>query len=178
MVKKLHIDWSNYNLLCEKLILKIAESGYQIDLVVAIMRGGAIPADLISRVLKKNTAYLCAKSYTGEKTEDIYNKEIVFSREISTTVKDMGGKLLLVDDLLDSSRTMREAIKFLKNYGPLKGKIKDIKTAVIWRKPKASKFPCDYIAEDLKEDVWVVQPFEEMESVTISDLKNKNKKKG
>ena len=68
MAKKLHIDWSNYNLLCEKLILKIAESGYQIDLVVAIMRGGAIPADLISRVLKKNTAYLCAKSYTGEKT--------------------------------------------------------------------------------------------------------------
>ena len=90
----------------------------------------------------------------------------------------MGGKLLLVDDLLDSSRTMREALKFLKNYGPLKGKIKDIKTAVIWRKPKASKFPCDYIAEDLKEDLWIVQPFEEMESVTISDLKNKNKKKG
>ena len=176
MAKKLHIDWSNYNLLCEKLILQIAESSYQIDLVVAIMRGGAIPADLISRVLKKNTAYLCAKSYTGEKTEDVYNEKIVFSREISTTVKDMGGKLLLVDDLLDSSRTMREALKFLKNYRPLKGKIKDIKTAVIWRKPKASKFPCDYIAEDLKEDVWVVQPFEEMESVTISDLKNKFKK--
>ncbi len=131
MAKKLHIDWSNYNLLCEKLILQIAESGYQIDLVVAIMRGGAIPADLISRVLKKNTAYLCAKSYTGEKTEDVYNEEIIFSREISTTVKDMGGKLLLVDDLLDSSRTMREALKFLKNYEPLKGQLKDIKTAVI-----------------------------------------------
>ena len=175
MAKKLHIDWSNYNELCEELILKIAESGYQIDIIIAIMRGGAIPAVLISRVLKKDTAYLCAKSYSGEKTEDIQSKEIVFSREISTTVKNMQGNVLLIDDLLDSSRTMTEAIKFLKNYGPLKGKIKNIKTAVIWRKPRAAKFPCDYVVKDLTEDLWVVQPFEKMESVTIADLKNKKK---
>ena len=123
MGNKLHINWSTYNELCEKLILKIAKSGYEIDLIIAIMRGGAIPADLVSRVLKKDTAYLCAKSYSGEKTEDIQNKEIVFSREIATTVKNMKGNLLLIDDLLDSSRTMKEAVKFLKNYPPLKGKI-------------------------------------------------------
>ena len=56
MGNKLYIDWSTYNDLCEKLILKIAESGYKIDIIVAIMRGGAIPADQISRTLKKNTA--------------------------------------------------------------------------------------------------------------------------
>ena len=64
MGNKLHINWSTYNELCEKLILKIAKSGYEIDLIIAIMRGGAIPADLVSRVLKKDTAYLCAKSYS------------------------------------------------------------------------------------------------------------------
>ena len=100
MGNKLYIDWSTYNDLCEKLILKIAESGYKIDIIVAIMRGGAIPADQISRTLKKNTAYLCAKSYSGEKTEDIQSKEIVFSREIATTVKDIQGNILLVDDLI------------------------------------------------------------------------------
>ena len=176
MGNKLHINWSTYNELCEKLILKIAESGYEIDLIIAIMRGGAIPADLISRVLKKDTAYLCAKSYSGEKTEDIQNKEIVFSREIATTIKNMHGNILLVDDLLDSSRTMKEAVKFLKNYPSLKEKIKNIKTAVIWRKPKAGSFHCDYVVEDLKEDLWVVQPFEEMESLTVDDLKKKLKK--
>jgi|TARA_B100000513_G_scaffold84603_1_gene34932 hypoxanthine phosphoribosyltransferase len=176
MGNKLHINWSTYNELCEKLILKIAKSGYEIDLIIAIMRGGAIPADLVSRVLKKDTAYLCAKSYSGEKTEDIQNKEIVFSREIATTVKNMKGNLLLIDDLLDSSRTMKEAVKFLKNYPPLKGKIKNIKTAAIWRKPKAVNFPCDYVVEDLKEDRWIVQPFEESESLTIEDLKKKLEK--
>ena len=176
MGNKLHINWSTYNELCEKLILKIAESGYKIDIIIAITRGGIIPSDLISRVLKKDTAYLCAKSYTGTKTEDIQSKEIVFSREIATTVKEMGGNILLVDDLLDSSRTMKEAVKFLKSYPPLKGKIKNIKTAVIWRKPKAVNFPCDYVVEDLKEDRWIIQPFEEAESLTIEDLKKKLKK--
>ena len=76
MGNKLHINWSTYNELCEKLILKIAKSGYEIDLIIAIMRGGAIPADLVSRVLKKDTAYLCAKSYSGEKTEDIQGEEM------------------------------------------------------------------------------------------------------
>ncbi len=176
MGNKLHIDWSTYNELCEKLILQIAESGYKIDIIVAITRGGIIPSDLVSRVLKKETAYLCAKSYSGEKTEDTQSKEIVFSREIATTVKDMRGNILLVDDLLDSSRTMKEAVKFLKNYPPLKGKIKNIKTAVIWRKPKAANYPCDYVVEDLKEDRWIIQPFEEAESLTIEDLKKKLKK--
>ena len=60
MGNKLYIDWSTYNELCEKLILQIADSGYKIDIIIAIMRGGAIPADLISRVLKKDTAYLTA----------------------------------------------------------------------------------------------------------------------
>ena len=95
MGNKLHIDWPTYNELCKKLILQISKSGYKIDIIVAITRGGIIPADLISRVLKKDTAYLCAKSYSGEKTEDIQSKEIVFSREIATTVKDMRGNLIL-----------------------------------------------------------------------------------
>ena len=176
MGNKLYIDWSTYNDLCEKLILKIAESGYKIDIIVAIMRGGAIPADQISRTLKKNTAYLCAKSYSGEKTEDIQSKEIIFSREIATTVKDIQGNILLVDDLLDTSRTMKEAVKFLKNHPSLKGKIKNIKTAVIWRKPKAADYACDYVVEDLKEDSWLVQPFERAESVLIEDLKKKHQK--
>ena len=47
------------------------------------------------------------------------------------------------------------------------------KTAVIWRKPKAVNFPCDYVVEDLKEDRWIIQPFEEAESLTIEDLKKK-----
>ena len=176
MGNKLHIDWSTYNELCKKLILQISKSGYEIDIIVAITRGGIFPADQVSRVLKKDTAYLCAKSYSGKKTEDIQSKEIVFSREIATTVKKMQGNILLVDDLLDSSRTMTEAVRFLKNYPPLKGKIKNIKTAVIWKKPKAANYPCDYVVEDLKEDLWVVQPFEKMEFVTVEDIKEKLKK--
>ena len=63
MAKKLHIDWSNYNLLCEKLILQIAESGYQIDLVVAIMRGGAIPALQLQLVVGRRCRCRCGRCH-------------------------------------------------------------------------------------------------------------------
>ena len=41
------------------------------------------------------------ESYSGKGTED-QQGELVFSREISSTVQDMGGRLLLCDDLSDT----------------------------------------------------------------------------
>ena len=79
MGNKLHINWSTYNELCEKLILKIAASGYKIDLIIAIMRVERYH-DLVSRVLKKDTAYLCA-SLIQVKKQNIQNKNCIFKRD-------------------------------------------------------------------------------------------------
>jgi hypothetical protein len=32
------------------------------------------------------------------------------------------------------------------------------------------------VVEDLKENLWIIQPFEEMESMTIADIKEELKK--
>ena len=95
---------------------------------------------------------------------------------MSSTVKDLGGNLLLCDDLSDTGTTLNRSIDWLKKYPPLKGKIKDIKTAILWKK-KQSTFEADYCAIKLSDNPWIVQPFEKYEEVRIEQLKDKYKKK-
>ena len=41
MADKLIIDWKEYNLTTEKLAIQIYQSGFQPDILIGIMRGGA-----------------------------------------------------------------------------------------------------------------------------------------
>ena len=41
MADKLIIDWKEYNLIVEKLAIKILESGFKPTMLIGIMRGGA-----------------------------------------------------------------------------------------------------------------------------------------
>ena len=65
--------------------------------------------------------------------------------------------------------------QWLKNYPPLKGNIKKIKTAVLWKK-KDSTFEPDFCAQKLDSNPWIVQPFERYEEIRIEDLVKKHKK--
>ena len=67
---------------------------------------------------------------------------------------------------------------WLKKYEPIKGKIEDIKTATLWKKQK-STFDPDYCAVKLKDNPWIVQPFEVYEEIRIEDIiKKHHKEKG
>jgi hypoxanthine phosphoribosyltransferase len=173
MANKLIIDWKEYNLIVEKLAIKIHESGYKPTMLIGIMRGGAPIIDVLSRVFKLKCAYLAVESYSGKGTED-QQGELVFSREISSTVQDMGGRLLLCDDLSDTGVTLKKSINWLNSYEAIKN-IESIKTAVLWKK-KDSTFEPDYCAERLDTNPWIVQPFEHYEEVRIEDLIKKHKK--
>ena len=174
MAKKLIIDWKEYNLIVEKLAIQIYESGYKPTMLIGIMRGGSPIIDVLSRVFKLKCAYLAVESYSGKGTED-QQGELVFSREMSSTVQDMKGNILLCDDLSDTGVTLNKSIDWLKNYHPLKGKIKDIKTAVLWKK-KDSTFEPDFCAQKLKSNPWIVQPFERYEEIRVEDLIKKHQK--
>ena len=174
MSEKLIVSWDEYNKTVEKLAIMVDESGYKPTLLVGIMRGGAPMIDLLSRVFKLKCAYLAVESYSGKGIEDKQG-ELVFSREMSSTVQDMRGNLLLCDDLSDTGVTLNKSIQWLKNYAPLKGNIKNIKTAVLWKK-KDSTFEPDFCAQKLDSNPWIVQPFERYEEIRVEDLVKKHKK--
>ena len=93
---------------------------------------------------------------------------------MSSTVQDMRGNILLCDDLSDTGVTLNKSIGWLKNYPPLKGSIKNIKTAVLWKK-KDSTFEPDFCAQKLESNPWIVQPFERYEEIRVDDLVKKHK---
>ena len=171
MAQKLFISWDEYNSIVEKLAIQI-HGKYKPDLLIGIMRGAAPIIDVLSRVFKIKCAYLAVESYSGEGTED-QQGELVFSREMSSTVQEMKGNILLCDDLSDTGVTLNKSIDWLKKYPPLQGKIKSIKTAVLWKK-KDSTFEPDYCAQKLNSNPWIVQPFEHYEEVRVEDLIKKH----
>ena len=175
--EKLYVGWDDYTKIVEKLCIQVDKSGYSPTVILGIMRGAGLAIDLMSRVFKLKTAYITVSSYRGEKTED-QQGDITFSRHISTIAeKNDFEKCLLVDDLSDTGLTMNKTIEWLKSYDPIKGYIKEIKTACLWKKKK-STFEPDFCAVRLNSNPWISQCFESpWEELTVEELKKKHKKK-
>ena len=58
MADKLIIDWKEYNLIVERLALKIHKSRFKPHLLIGIARGGLPIIDVLSRIFKLKFAYL------------------------------------------------------------------------------------------------------------------------
>ena len=174
MSEKLIVSWEEYNQTVEKLAIQIEKSNYKPTILIGIMRGAAPMIDVLSRIFKLKCAYLAVESYSGKGIEDEQG-DIVFSREISSIAPNMGGRILLCDDLSDTGITFNKSINWLKQYEPIKNKIENIKTATLWKKKK-STFNPDYCAVNLPDNPWIVQPFEIYEEIRIEDIIKKHQK--
>jgi len=78
-------------------------------------------------------------------------------------------RILLVDDIADSGRTLKRAIGYLKRFRP-----KTIATVTMFYKPR-SAFKPDYFAE--QTDKWVIFPHEHTETILLLTKAMKNQKK-
>ncbi len=173
MADKLIISFKEYTEIVEKLAIQI-HNNYNPTVLVGIMRGAAPIIDILSRILKLPIAYIVIQSYSGKGMEDKQGK-LMFAREISSLAnsKDFK-KVLLIDDLSDTGLTLNKSIEWLKNYGPTKDYIKEVKTACLWKK-KSSTFEPDFCPVRLDSDPWIVQPTEHYEELSIENIIEKNK---
>ena len=172
MAEKLIISFDEYTQIVEKLAIQIHEK-YKPTVLVGIMRGAAPIIDILSRILKLPIAYIVIQSYSGKGLED-QQGQLMFAREISSLAKDEDfKKILLIDDLSDTGLTLNKSIEWLKNYGPTKKFIKEIKTACLWKK-KSSSFEPDFCPIKLDSDPWIVQPTEHYEELSIEEIIKRN----
>ena len=173
MAEKLIINFDEYTKIVEKLAIQIHQN-YKPTVLVGIMRGAAPIIDILSRILKLPIAYIVIQSYSGKGMED-QQGQLVFAREISSLAKSEDfKKVLLIDDLSDTGLTLNKSIEWLKNYGPTKNFIDEVKTACLWKK-KSSSFEPDFCPIRLKSDPWIVQPTEHYEELSIEKIVEKNK---
>ena len=173
MSNKMIVGWEEYKNIVEKLAVQINDK-YDPTVLIGIMRGAAPIIDILSRILKLPIAYIVIQSYSGKGMED-QQGQLMFAREISSLANDKDfKKVLLIDDLSDTGLTLNKSIEWLKNYGPTKNYIEEIKTACLWKK-KSSSFEPDFCPIKLDYDPWIVQPTEHYEELSIEEIIERNK---
>ena len=165
--KHLYVSYDEYHNLVEKLAIKIHQSGWEFDTILCLARGGMRPGDILSRIFDKPLAIMSTSSYRAE--EGTVQGHLDIARYITTPKGEIAGKVLLVDDLADSGKTLKAVIDMLKrNYAP----ITELRSAVIWTKA-LSTFETDYSVEFLPTNPWIHQPFEGYDALTPEKLLQK-----
>lgn len=163
-MKDLYVTWDDYHGLIEQLIAQVYESGYKFDAILCLARGGLRIGDVISRVYDMPLAILAASSY--REAAGTHQGRLDIGEFITKTGGEIAGKVLLVDDLVDSGVTMGRVIDHLKQRFPA---VTDVRTAVLWYKG-VSTFRPDYFVQYLESSPWIHQPFEEYDALRPPQL--------
>lgn len=160
----LWVTWDDYHHAIERLALLIHESDWKFDRIVCLARGGLRPGDVFSRIFEVPLAILSTSSYrTGNGTEQ---GELDIAAHITSTAGELAGRVLLMDDLVDSGVTFSQVKTHLATSFP---RVTEIRTAVIWYKA-CSTFRPDFYLDYLPSNPWIHQPFEEYDGVRAHQL--------
>jgi len=149
----LHLSWEDVQRLSERLAEKIRGNGFRPEIVVAMGRGGFIPARILcDRLDVKELASVGVEYYSdiGEREE-----EPRILHPLNADVKHKS--ILLVDDVSDTGRSLQLALDHVLERGA-----KGVRVATLHCKPW-SAFQPNFYAERTED--WVVYPWEVLESV-------------
>ena len=148
LVVKEVLSWDLFGTASRELAQSIADSDFDPEIVIAVARGGLLPAGSLSYAL-------------GLKLADAINVE--FYTDVHETLPDpillapmldidaiKGKKLLVVDDVADSGRTLALVLELLRKHGA------EAQSAVIYSK-SASIIDPDFVWK--RTDQWIVFPW-------------------
>ncbi|MFN0160172.1 MAG: phosphoribosyltransferase [Burkholderiales bacterium] len=163
----LFVSWNDYHHAIEKLAAKVHASGFKFNQIICLARGGLRVGDVLSRIFNQPLGVLATQSYfaNADKTAETQG-ELTIGQHLAKVNERLGERVLLVDDLVDSGKTMEEVIRHLQLRYP---GIKHVKSAVLWKKG-CSVFTPDFWAEDLPHNPWIHQPMELYDKMDPKDL--------
>jgi len=161
------VDWDEYHALIERLAIVVHESGYAFDHALCLARGGLRVGDVFSRLFRVPLSVLSTSSY--REAAGTQRGELAIANSITSNAGPLSGRVLLIDDLVDSGVTLAQVPNYLKQIFP---DITEIRSAVIWYKACSVTRP-DYFVEYLPENPWIHQPFEMYDEMTLDRLATK-----
>ncbi len=150
------VSWEQVTLLTRKLAIAILSSGFQADIIIAIGRGGYVPARLLSDHLDifNLTSFKIEHYRRTEKSPDTIIR-YPLSADLS------GLNVLLVDDVSDGGDTFSVAVSHLYE----KGSPAEIRTAALHHKVQSRVIP-DFHASEIIEWRWLIYPWAVLEDIS------------
>jgi uncharacterized protein len=138
-------------LLCQA--QKIKTQNYKPDLIVAIARGGVVPARILNDLLETpSLSFIQIEFYTNINQT---LKEPTLKQTLTTNVT--GKKILLIDDISDTGKSLKLAKTHLQHQGVI-----EIKTATLYEKPQSVTTP-DFYEKQTTD--WVIFPWDIKETL-------------
>jgi len=150
------LGWDEFGDASRELATKVHESGFVPDMVVAIARGGLLLAGSVAYALDvKSCGAINVEFYTGV---DLRLDEPVLLSPMLDTPAVSGQKVLLVDDVSDSGRTLAMVLALLQKAGA------DVRSVCLYSKPKTVLEP-DFVWR--KTSKWIAFPWSSLPPVTV-----------
>ena len=150
------VSWAAVVSLAQKLAVQIQGDNYHPDIIVAIGRGGYVPARLLAD-------YLDMMNLTSIKIEHYFrglHKHPVTTVIYPLSIDVTDQRVLLVDDVSDSGETFEVALQHIQQ----RSKPQSIRTAVLHHKVVSSYTP-DYYGDELHEWRWLTYPWAQVEDI-------------
>ena len=158
------ISWDDYHRSIEDLAKQVFDSGWTFDHVLCLARGGLRPGDVFSRLFNVPLSILTVSFYREE--GGTQRGELCIADRITSTIDTLSGRLLLIDDLVDSGITLHRVKEWLLTRYP---EVNELRSAVIWYKENSSVRP-DYFVHYVAGNPWIHQPFELYDQMTPDTL--------
>ena len=145
--KAFPVSWDQFHRDARALAWRLSASG-PFDAMVCITRGGLVPAAIVSRELGiRLIETVCIASYHDYQTQG----GLQVLKTIADTVRslDHGRKVLVVDDLVDTGKTVQMVREMLP----------DAHYATVYAKPLGRPLVDTFITE-VSQDTWIYFPWD------------------
>jgi hypoxanthine phosphoribosyltransferase len=143
------VSWEESARLARRLAGAIKADGYRPDLVIAIGRGGYVPARVVCDCLLHDMLTSMKVEHWGIAARKKDETVVRFPLAVDIT----GLRVLIVDDVTDTGDTLTTTAAYVISLGP-----REVRTAVLQHKG-TSRFTPDYIAEYVTEWSWIIYPW-------------------
>jgi len=149
------LSWELFGQAQEELAQQIADSDFSPEVLVAVARGGMLPGGALTYSLGvKLTDAINVEFYT-DVNETLADPILLAPLLDTDSIRDR--RILVVDDVADSGRTLALVLKLLRGFGA------EVRSAVLYTKPRTVVQP-DFSWRTT--DKWIVFPWSAKPPVT------------
>ncbi len=147
------VTWNQAHSMLINQSQKIRSGSFNSEIIIGVSRGGWIPARILSDLLENNNLEsVGAESYTG------IGKAKAQVSLVQNSINVSGKRVLLVDEVADSGRTLKLITEYINSKGAT-----EVKTATMYLKNQCGYKP-DFFEKTT--DSWVIFPWEIRETIT------------